>query len=67
MHDAVRHLLFGQTTKHSLLVFCFPVDQDILDIIEPLILDKAVDFRMFLFVFLKKEQNIENVTIITFL
>ena len=50
----MRHLLLGQSAQHPLLVFSLSIDEDCLDIVESFVLYKAVDFRMFLFVFLKQ-------------
>lgn len=60
-------MLLGQPTQHSLLVFCLPIDEDGLDVVESLVLDETVDFGVFLLVFLKEQQNIENVAVVAFL
>ena len=65
--DGMSHCFFGQTSKHSTFILGLSIYHDSFDIVESLIFDKIIDFWMFLFIFLKKEQNVEDMTIVSFL
>ena len=65
--DGVIRWFFSQTSKHSTFILGLSIYHDSFDICESLVFDKTIDFWVPLFVFLKKEQNVEDMTVVSFL